>query len=240
MRCQTESYVMNELVTSHTEWTSHTVMSHMRRDISYRMNMSYSHVSRDIAYRILNGMSRLIWDVSRDISYRYSHVSRDISYRLIWDMDRLIWDVTSRTEWISDILYSCMRCHWFICYETHSYVTRPIHMWYDSRICDMTHSFTIEGAWLDCIWVNTSRLVYSDTTCEHVTSHIRHDSFTCCITDSYVTWLVHTWHDSCTLQYAWLNSALSNTHKRKYTAHPTWRGAPGIFFFWHRHRWRIW
>ena len=39
-----------------------------------------------------------------------------------------------------------------------------------------------------------------DMTHSHVTwlIHIRHDSFTCDMTHSHVTWLIHMWHDSFT------------------------------------------
>jgi len=68
----------------------------------------------------------------------------------------------------------------------HSYMTRPIHVWHSSFICDTRPI----GIWHDTfMW---------DMTHSHVTCpiHIRHASRTCDTTHSCVTWLVHMWHAS--------------------------------------------
>jgi len=67
------------------------------------------------------------------------------------------------------------------------YGTWPIHMWHDSFICDTTLRLH------DHLAASLSRVV-------PVGPHMWHVSFICDMTHSYVTWLIHMWHDSATPQ----------------------------------------
>jgi len=112
---------------------------------------------------------------------------------------------TQIESFMCDVTHLCIP---FVCDMTHSCVTRLIHVWYYSLLCDMTHS---------CI-------------------HVWHDNFMCDMTQSRMTWLPQVQHDSfvCDMTHScvtWLiRVSLTHSYRACTPTVSTQKNAPADFF----------
>ena len=98
--------------------------------------------------------------------------------------------------------------------EAHTHVTFPVDVWYNSFICDMTHSYlagffglkNVDAA-RACVRLDDNesneaciRVIFRSFSAKEPYNWLEQEWGThlCDMTCAHVIWLLHTWHDSCT------------------------------------------